>query len=233
MVDEKRDRLIGMFGRIANGYDRMNSILSMGLHHGWRKFAIRECELPKEPRLLDVAVGTCDFAIEAVKSGGIALGVDPCAPMLVEGFEKLRRLGLERRIRLVVGQAEALPVPDNTFDAATIGFALRNVSDIDKTFSEMARAVKPGGRVVALEISKPRNPVFRPLFFLYFYHVSPLVAQLFGGEGIAYHYLPNSLRQFRTREELCDSMKRAGLVDVHFHDLSFGMVCVHVGSKPV
>ncbi len=233
MVDEKRDRLIGMFGRIANGYDRMNSILSMGLHHGWRKFAIRECELPGEPRLLDVAVGTCDFAIEAVKSGGSALGVDPCAPMLAEGFEKLRRLGLERKIRLVVGQAEALPVPDDTFDAATIGFALRNVSDIDKTFSEMSRAVKPGGKVVALEISKPRNALFRPLFFLYFYHVSPLVAQLFGGEGVAYHYLPNSLRQFRTREELCDSMKRAGLVDVHFHDLSFGMVCVHVGSKPV
>lgn len=230
-TDPKRERLVEMFGRIAHGYDRMNSILSMGMHHAWRRFAVRECELPSRPHVLDVAVGTGDFAIEAIQHGGIAVGVDPCAPMLVEGRRKLARLGLDKRIRLVVGAAEALPVPDNTFDGATIGFALRNVTDIDRTFAEMARAVRPGARVVALEISKPRNPVFRPFFFLYFYHLSPLLAQVFGGDGQAYHYLPNSLKQFRTREELAESMQRAGLVDVHFHDLSGGMVCVHVGTK--
>ena len=152
--------------------------------------------------------------------------------MLREGLPKLARLRLQHRIRLVVGEAEALPVPSSQFDCATIGFGLRNVTDIDQTFREMARAVRPGGKVVALEIAKPRNPVLRQFFFLYFYHVSPWVARALGGDAAAYQYLPNSLKAFKSREELCDSMRRAGLADVHFHDLSGGMVCVHVGTKP-
>ncbi|MBM3460246.1 MAG: ubiquinone/menaquinone biosynthesis methyltransferase, partial [Armatimonadetes bacterium] len=231
-MDTKRDRLVEMFGRIAHEYDRMNSILSMGLHHGWRRIAVRECRLPERPLVLDVAVGTGDFAIEAVGKSGMAVGVDPCAPMLLEGRAKLGRLGLQDRIRLVVGAAEALPVPDNLFDAATIGFALRNVTDIDRTFAEMARAVRPGGRVVALEIAKPQLALLRPLFFLYFYHLSPRVAQLFGGDHQAYHYLPNSLKEFWTREQLIDSMRRAGLVEVEYRDLSGGMTCIYTGTKP-
>lgn len=232
MTESKRERLQNMFGRIAKGYDRLNSILSMGLHHRWRRFAVGECEFPPGGRALDVAVGTADFAIETIRRGGTAVGVDPCEPMLEEGLRKLRRLGLEHRVQLVLGEAEALPVPSDTFDCATIGFALRNVTDIDRTFAEMARAVRPGGRVVALEISKPRLPVLRPLFFLYFYHVSPWVARLFGGDPQAYRYLPDSLKKFWEREELCASMERAGLTDVHYHDLHGGMVCVHVGTRP-
>lgn len=221
-----------MFGRIARGYDRLNSVISMGMHHGWRRFAVRECEFPVGGRALDVAVGTADFAIETIAPGGTAVGVDLCEPMLREGLVKLREMGLGERIRLVAGEAEALPVPSNSFDSATIGFALRNVTDIDQTFAEMARAIRPGRKVVALEISKPQNPLFRPFFFLYFYHLSPRLAQLFGGDAQAYHYLPNSLKQFKTRDELCASMRRAGLEDVHYHDLSGGMVCVYVGTKP-
>jgi demethylmenaquinone methyltransferase/2-methoxy-6-polyprenyl-1,4-benzoquinol methylase len=231
-MESKRDRVRSMFGRVAKGYDRLNSVLSMGLHHGWRRFAVRECEFPAGGRALDVAAGTGDFAIETIRRGGTAVGVDVCEPMLREGLPKLRRLGLADRVRLVVAEAEALPVPSNAFDSATIGFALRNVTDIDQTFAEMARAVKPGGRVVALEIAKPRNPVLRPLFFLYFYHLSPWVARILGGDPQAYQYLPNSLKAFKTREELADSMRHAGLTDVHYHDLSGGMVCVHVGTKP-
>ena len=221
-----------MFGRVARGYDRLNTVLSMGLHHYWRRFAVRECEFPAGGRALDVAAGTGDFAIETIGKGGTAIGVDICEPMLREGLPKLRRLGLADRIHLTVGEAEALPVPSDHFDSATIGFALRNVTDIDATFAEMARAVRPGGKVVALEIAKPRNPVLRQFFFLYFYHVSPWVARALGGDAAAYQYLPNSLKAFKSREELCDSMRRAGLADVHFHDLSGGMVCVHVGTKP-
>jgi len=232
-METKRERVRAMFGRVAGRYDYLNSILSMGLHHGWRRFSVRECRFPPGGRALDVAVGTGDFAIEMVAPGGEAVGVDPCEPMLQEGLKKLARLGLDRRIRLVLGEAEALPVPSNHFDCATIGFALRNVTDIDLTFAEMARAVRPGGRVVALEIAKPRIALLRWGFFLYFYHVSPWVARLFGGDPQAYHYLPNSLKEFKTREELAASMQRAGLEDVHYHDLSGGMVCVHVGSKPV
>ena len=232
MTESKRDRVRAMFGRVAKGYDRLNSVLSMGLHHGWRRFAVRECAFPPGGRALDVAVGTGDFAIETVKNDGTALGVDVCEPMLQEGRHKLERLGLGGRIRMVAAEAEALPVPDDSFDSATIGFALRNVIDIDRTFAEMARAVRPGGKVVALEIAKPRNPVLRPLFFFYFYHLSPWVARILGGDPQAYQYLPNSLKSFKSRDELCDSMRRAGLADVHYHDLSGGMVCVHVGTKP-
>ena len=232
MTETKRERVRTMFGRVAKGYDRLNTILSMGLHHSWRRFAVRECCFPPGGRALDVAVGTGDFAIETIGATGTAVGVDICEPMLREGLPKLRKLGLERRVRLIVGEAEALPVLSNHFDSATIGFALRNVTDIDQTFAEMARALRPGGKVVALEIAKPRNPVLRQFFFLYFYHLSPWVAQLLGGDPAAYQYLPNSLKAFKTREELCASMRRAGLEDVHFHDLSGGMVCVHVGTKP-
>ena len=230
--ESKRDRVRAMFGRVARGYDRLNSVLSMGLHHGWRKFAVRQCRFPEGGRALDVAVGTGDFAIETIGKTGTAVGVDVCEPMLLEGQPKLRRLGLADRISLVVGEAEALPVLSDHFDCATIGFALRNVTSIDETFAEMARAVRPGGRVVALEIAKPRNPVLRPFFFLYFYHLSPWVARALGGDPQAYQYLPNSLKAFATRDELCASMKRAGLVEVQYHDLSGGMVCVHVGTVP-
>jgi demethylmenaquinone methyltransferase / 2-methoxy-6-polyprenyl-1,4-benzoquinol methylase len=230
--ESKRDRVRAMFGRVAKRYDWFNSVLSMGLHHGWRRFAVRECEFPPGGRALDVAVGTGDFAIETIKAGGTAVGVDVCEPMLQEGRRKLERLGLERRIRLVVAEAEALPVPSDSFDSATIGFALRNVTDVDQTFAEMARAVRPGGKVVGLEITRPQNPILRWLFSFYFYRLSPWIARLLGGDAQAYQYLPNSVRTFKTREELCESMRRAGLVDVHYHDLSGGMICVHVGTKP-
>ncbi len=229
--DSKRERVRTMFGRVARGYDRLNGVLSMGLHHSWRRFAVRECEFPAGGRALDVAAGTGDFAIETIRAGGSAVAVDVCEPMLREGRPKLRQLGLESRIHLVVGEAESLPVASGRFDAATIGFGLRNVSNIDATFSEMARAVRPGGKVVALEIAKPRNPILRPLFFFYFYHLSPWVARMLGGDAQAYSYLPNSLKSFVSREELSASMTRAGLTDVHFHDLSGGMVCVHVGTR--
>src|SRR3569623_1127808 len=128
-METKRDRVRAMFGRVARNYDYLHSVLSMGLHHRWRRFAVRECEFPAGGRALDVAAGTGDFAIETIKRGGDAVGVDVCEPMLQEGLKKLARLGLGGRIRLVAAEAEALPVPSNHFDSATIGFGLRNVTD--------------------------------------------------------------------------------------------------------
>jgi demethylmenaquinone methyltransferase/2-methoxy-6-polyprenyl-1,4-benzoquinol methylase len=228
----KREVLKVMFGRIAPGYDRFNTLLSFGQHHRWRRFAARQCCFPEGGLALDVAVGTADFALEVIGRSGRAIGVDPCELMMQVGREKLRRAGAAERVLMMAGEAEHLPVASDRFDCATIGFALRNVTDIDRTFQEMARAVRPGGRVVTLEIAKPRIPVFAPLFFLYFYRISPLMAALLGGDWEAYHYLPDSLKSFRSREELADSMRAAGLVDVHWHDLSGGSVVVHVGTKP-
>jgi demethylmenaquinone methyltransferase / 2-methoxy-6-polyprenyl-1,4-benzoquinol methylase len=221
-----------MFGRIAPGYDFFNSLLSFGQHHRWRRFSARQCRFPEGGLALDVAIGTGDFALEVIGSTGRAIGVDPCEPMMQAGFEKLAHRGAADRVLMVAGEAENLPVASNRFDCATIGFALRNVTDIDATFREMTRALRPGGRVVALEIAKPRIPVFAPLFFLYFYRLAPLLAGLFGGDWEAYHYLPNSLKTFKSREELADSMRRAGLEEVRWYDLSGGSVAVHVGTKP-
>jgi demethylmenaquinone methyltransferase/2-methoxy-6-polyprenyl-1,4-benzoquinol methylase len=230
--ETKRERVRAMFGRIARGYDRLNTILSLGMHHGWRRIAVRQCELRPGGWGLDVATGTADFAIEMLGRGGRVIGVDPAEPMLAVGAEKLRRGGMADRVQLLVGEAERLPVASERFDCATIGFALRNVTDIDRTFAEMARAVRPGGRVVALEIARPRGALFRPIFLLYFYRISPRLARLFGGDAQAYQYLPDSLKTFQSREELADAMRRAGLADVRIHDLSGGSVCVHVGRKP-
>jgi demethylmenaquinone methyltransferase/2-methoxy-6-polyprenyl-1,4-benzoquinol methylase len=227
----KRDRVREMFGRIAPGYDRLNSVLSLGMHHRWRRFAARQCMLPPGGRALDVGMGTADFAIATIGGDGTALGVDPCAPMLHVGREKLRSLGLESRVRMVVGESEHLPVPDAEFDCATIGFTLRNVTDVDSTFAEMARAVRSGGKVVSLEIVAPEG-ILRPFFSLYFYHLSPWLAALFGGDRHAYRYLPASVKAFQTRAQLVESMQRAGLVDIRVHDLNGGLVCVHVGTKP-
>jgi demethylmenaquinone methyltransferase / 2-methoxy-6-polyprenyl-1,4-benzoquinol methylase len=229
---EKRLVLREMFGRIAPGYDRLNSVLSFGQHHRWRRFAARQCRFPRDGLALDVAVGTADFALDVIGVHGKAVGIDPCVPMMQAGREKIAQRGAAGRVLLVAGEAEQLPVASDRFDCATIGFALRNVTDIDQTFREMARAIRPGGRVVALEIAKPRVPGFAPLFFLYFYRISPLMARLFGGESEAYHYLPNSLKIFKSREELAESMRRAGLEEVRWYDLSGGSVAVHVGTKP-
>ncbi len=221
-----------MFGRIAGSYDRLNTLLSFGMHHGWRRFAVQQCGLPPDGLALDVATGTADFALEFAKAGGRALGVDPCAPMLAIGREKLLAARAGGRVALVVGEAERLPVPDGRFDCAAIGFGLRNVTDIDQTLVELARAVRAGGRVVALECAKPRGALFRSLFLFYFYRVAPRLARVFGGDRAAYQYLPDSLKRFKSREELAASMGRAGLREVKVHDLSGGSVTVHVGVKP-
>jgi demethylmenaquinone methyltransferase/2-methoxy-6-polyprenyl-1,4-benzoquinol methylase len=228
----KRERVVAMFARLAPGYDRLNTVLSFGLHHRWRRVAVRCCAFPPGGRALDVGAGTADFIIATIGGSGTALGVDPCEPMLRVGWEKLRQRGIGERVGLVVGEAERLPVPDDAFDCATIGFTLRNVTDVDATFREMARAVKPGGRVVSLEIAKPEGWPMRPLFFFYFYRLSPWLAQAFGGERQGYEYLPDSLKAFKSRAELADIMRRAGLTDIRILNLTGGVVCVHVGTKP-
>jgi len=227
----KRERVREMFGRVAARYDRLNSLLSFGQHHRWRRIAVRHCRFPRGGLALDVGAGTGDFALETIGEHGRAVAVDPCAPMLAAGLPKIRARA-PGRVQLVVGEAEHLPVASDRFDCATTGFVLRNVTDVQATFCEMARAVKPGGRVVALEIARPRHALFAPIFACYFYRLSPWLARLFGGDPDAYRYLPHSVKEFHTREELAEMMRRAGLVDVYWVDLNFGSITLHVGTKP-
>jgi len=222
-----------LFASIAPRYDLLNSILSFNCHKRWRAFAVRQCRLSPGDAALDVCAGTLDLAIELSKvvgPTGRVVGVDFCRPMLDIGRRKLekRRIG---NVFPVEGNAERLPVPSNSFQAAIIGFALRNVASVENTLAEMARVVEPGGRVVSLELARLEKPVFGWLYRLYFYHILPVVGGAINGRREPYKYLPESLKHFCSREELSRIMQKVGLGDVRVYNLAGGAVAVHVGTK--
>jgi demethylmenaquinone methyltransferase/2-methoxy-6-polyprenyl-1,4-benzoquinol methylase len=180
---------------------------------------------------IDVATGTGDFAIDlarAVGDSGRVVATDFCEPMLEVAKVKTER---HRSIELALANAESLPYEDNTFDCATIGFALRNVASVQAAITEMARVIKPGGRVVSLEMVRPTRPVITPLWRLYFFRVMPRLAQTFGAKREPYDYLPESVARFHSREELAEVFRDCGLVEVTSRALMLGLVCIHMGIK--
>ncbi|MDO8682560.1 MAG: bifunctional demethylmenaquinone methyltransferase/2-methoxy-6-polyprenyl-1,4-benzoquinol methylase UbiE [Armatimonadota bacterium] len=229
---EAKDRYVqGLFAAIAPKYDLLNSIISFNRHKAWRRFAVGKALLKEGDAALDVAAGTGDFSIELAKSvgqNGEVVAVDFCAPMAGVGR---RKTSAHSNIHWSMGDAMSLPFASNTFDCATIGFALRNVSDAPRAISEMVRVVKPGGRVISLEINRPVSALFKPFWSVYFYGLLPGIAGLFGGKRDAYTYLPASVKRFYTRQELTQIMMDAGLRDVKVYDLTMGVVCAHVGVK--
>ena len=230
---DKEQYVERLFASIAPRYDLLNSILSFNRHKRWRAFGARECRLSPGDKAIDVCAGTMDFAIELSKivgPSGMVLGVDFCRPMLNIGREKLRENDI-RNVEIVEGNAERLPVASNSFRAATIGFALRNVASVEQTLAEMARVVSPGGRVVSLELARPAGPVFRRIYSLYFKYGLPLIGGLVNRDRGPYEYLPSSVARFCSREELCRIMEKIGLVDVHVKDLTSGVVTAHTGTK--
>jgi demethylmenaquinone methyltransferase / 2-methoxy-6-polyprenyl-1,4-benzoquinol methylase len=229
----KEEYVEELFASIAPRYDMLNSLLSFNRHKYWRSFSVRQCRLSQGDRALDVAAGTLDFAVELSKTVGPAgevVAVDFCRPMLDFGRQKIQRQCITN-ISLIEGNAEHMPVPSNSFRAATIGFALRNVADVERTIAEMARAVEPGGRVVCLELARPQGPIFKHIYNLYFNQILPCVGGLVSRTDGPYAYLPASLRSFCTREELVGVMEKVGLADIEVHDLTGGIVAVHVGTK--
>ena len=235
MADKpSKEQYIGeLFASIAPRYDMLNSLLSFNRHKYWRSFSVRQCRLSQGDRALDVAAGTLDVAVELTKAvgpSGEVVAVDFCRPMLDLGRQKIQRRCIAN-ISLIEGNAEHIPVPSNSFRAATIGFALRNVADVERTIAEMTRAVEPGGRVVCLELARPQGPVFKHVYNLYFNRILPFVGGLVSRRHGPYAYLPASLRSFHTREELVGIMEKVGLADIEVHDLTGGIVAVHAGTK--
>ena len=223
-----------MFASIARRYDLLNSLLSFNQHRYWRRFAVAKCGLWPGDAALDVGAGTGDLAIElsrAVDRNGRVVGVDFCRPMLDVGAEKLNRKGIEN-VRLLEGNAERLPVPSDSFRAAATAFTLRNVVSIETALAEMTRTVAPGGRVVVLELARPRGAVFSRIFDLYFHRILPLIGGAVNRRRGPYDYLPASVASFVSREELKAAMENVGLADVKVYDLTGGIVTVHVGTKP-
>jgi demethylmenaquinone methyltransferase/2-methoxy-6-polyprenyl-1,4-benzoquinol methylase len=216
-----------MFDRIASFYDVMNSVMTAGLHHRWRARAADLAALGPGDRALDVATGTGDLAVELARRvgpGGEVIGSDFSEEMLALARRKAPELRFEW------GNALELPYPDDSFDAATVGFGARNFSDLDRGLSEMARVVRPGGRVVVLEITTPQRPPLSTFFRVWFDRIVPLLGRL-TGETLAYSYLPSSVRRFPAPDGLAAAMARAGLGDIRWILTAGGIIAIHVGTK--
>src|SRR5438094_631442 len=230
----KRTYVQRLFGRIARVYDPMNRLMSFGLDRRWRVFAARYLALSTGELGLDLGAGTADLSIEVIRNSGLGtrmIGMDITPEMLEVGRIKVARLGLEDRIDLRVGDAEHIDLPDNSVDGCCSAFTVRNLTDIRQGFREMLRVVRPGSRVVCLEISHPPGKIFGSLFYLYFYKLAPLFGTIIGKAFEEYSYLPNSLTTFPDAPALKAIMEEVGWSDVRFYRLSGGIVAVHVGTK--
>jgi demethylmenaquinone methyltransferase/2-methoxy-6-polyprenyl-1,4-benzoquinol methylase len=225
-----------MFDRIAGLYDVMNSVMTAGLHHQWRRRAADLAAVGPGDRALDVATGTGDLAVELagrVGPEGAVIGSDFSEEMLANARRKVagHPSAAVAGIRFEWGNALELPYGDGEFAAATVGFGARNFSDLEQGLREMTRVVRPGGRVVILEITTPQRPPLSTFFGLWFDHLVPLLGKV-AGDSQAYDYLPSSVKRFPGPPELAATMQRAGLTDLRWILTAGGIIAIHVGTRP-
>ncbi len=221
-----------MFDRVAGNYDALNSVMTAGLHHRWRERAAAKAELSAGDSALDICCGTGDLALELarrVTPGGHVVGSDFSEPMLDLAREK----AAERQaagVRFEWGDALQLPYDGERFDAVTVGFGVRNLADLDRGLSEMARVLKPGGRAVILEITQPTRPPLSVFYSLWFDRIVPLLGA-FSSDPEAYSYLPESVRSFPSPAGLAEKMDRAGFERIRYTVLAGGIIAIHSGAR--
>lgn len=235
-MNEKAQYVHSVFESIAEEYDKMNNIISFGSHIAWRNYTMKQMNIQPGQSALDVACGTADWTIalaQAVGPTGRVVGLDFSQNMLDVGVYKVSKSDVGSVVKLVNGDAMHLPYEDNTFDYATIGFALRNVPDIQTVLNEMRRVVKPGGKIVSLEVSKPPFIPYRKLFYLYFYNILPLIAKMTIDKYEQYAWLPQSLTNFPDSKELAEMFQKAGLDPVQVKLFMGGVAAMHMGTKPL
>ncbi|WKZ32675.1 MAG: bifunctional demethylmenaquinone methyltransferase/2-methoxy-6-polyprenyl-1,4-benzoquinol methylase UbiE [Thermodesulfobacteriota bacterium] len=231
---EKEKKVREVFDSVAQRYDLMNDLMSFGIHRLWKRFVASEAGLRPGQSALDVAGGTADIALlmaDRVGSEGSVVVFDINGEMLKVGRDKCVDRGYLSNIRFAQGNAEEIPFEDNTFHCATVGFGIRNVTHLDRALSEMTRVVKPGGKVICLEFSRPESALLRKAYDLYSFSFIPSVGEMITGNRSAYEYLPESIRKFPPQEELKKMMQDAGLWKVKYHNLLNGIAAVHVGVK--
>lgn len=234
MKQTKEERVHHVFETIYNRYDFMNSVISFQRHKSWRKDTMKRMNVQPGQQALDVCCGTADWTIalaDAVGKSGKVYGLDFSKNMLKVGDEKIEELGLSQAT-LLHGNAMDLPFDDNTFDFVTIGFGLRNVPDYMQVLKEMARVVKPGGKVICLETSQPTMPVFRQLYYAYFSYIMPVLGKVFAKSYDEYSWLQESAKDFPGQKELAKMFEQAGLVDVIVKPYTGGVSAMHMGTKP-
>jgi demethylmenaquinone methyltransferase/2-methoxy-6-polyprenyl-1,4-benzoquinol methylase len=223
------------FNSVADHYDFMNTLLSFGIHLIWKRHAAAKLALKPGERVLDVCGGTGDLAELAAnrvgKSGRVVV-YDINRAMMEAGRRRFRATPMERRLRWVQGDAEAIAFPAASFDAAMVGFGIRNVTRMENGFAEMLRILKPGGRMLCLEFSKPTAPLFRQLYDLYSFHVMPLLGEVLAGSRQAYTHLPETIRLFPLPDELSRLLETIGYERVAHWKLTNGIAVIHIGYKP-
>ncbi|MFI5148605.1 MAG: bifunctional demethylmenaquinone methyltransferase/2-methoxy-6-polyprenyl-1,4-benzoquinol methylase UbiE [Bacteroidia bacterium] len=228
----KKAQVASMFDNIARRYDLLNQILSLGIHKSWRRKAVNMLKASSPGLLLDIATGTGDFAIEALRLyPEKIIGVDISEGMLTCGREKLKKLGLDSKIELQTGDSENLSFPENTFDAITVGFGVRNFENLEKGLAGMLRVLKPGGRAVILEFSKPRGFPVKQVYFFYFRYVTPLIGRLFSRDHRAYSYLNESVEAFPDGQNFIHILEKLGYRQCSFYPLSFGIATIYQAIK--
>ncbi len=231
---EKARHVRAVFDSVAGKYDLMNDLMSAGVHRLWKRYALSQTGLRPGQRALDVAGGTGDLAAgmaEQVGERGLVVLSDINDSMLEVGRNRLLDRGLLRNVRCAIANAECLPFDDGSFDCVTIAFGLRNVTDKPAALASMRRVLRPGGRLLVLEFSKPVVPGLKPVYDAYSFNVLPWLGRRIAGDSDSYQYLAESIRRFPDQPTLKGMMEAAGLEDVRFHNLSGGIVALHKGFR--
>lgn len=222
-----------MFDNIAKRYDFLNHFLTLNIDKTWRKKAVKQLQTKKQAIYLDIASGTGDLAIAIAKRKNPkqVIGIDISEGMLEIGREKVKRLGLDSIISLQLDNSESLPFNNNLFDAATIGFGIRNFENSDKGLKEIYRVLKTNGELVILEFSRPQNTIIRWIYDIYFRHVLPFIGKLLSKHSSAYNYLPESVIHFPYGQEFVNMMDKSGFKDITYQSLTFGIAMIYRGIK--
>jgi len=231
---EKAKRVRAVFDSVAGKYDLMNDLMSAGIHRLWKRFALAQTGLRTGQSALDVAGGTGDLAAgmaRQVGETGLVVLSDINSAMLAVGRDRLLDEGLLGNVRCAIADAERLPFADASFDCVTIGFGLRNVTDKAAALASMRRVLKPGGRLLVLEFSKPLIPVLRSAYDVYSFSILPWLGRRVAGDADSYRYLAESIRRFPDQQALLEMMRDAGLEDCRHHNLSGGIVALHKGYR--
>ncbi len=232
--DEKAGLVAGVFHSVAEKYDLMNDVMSFGIHRLWKRYTIEASAVRPGHRVLDIAGGTGDLSASfsrLVGDQGLVVLSDINDSMLKVGRDKLRDSGIAGNIDFAQANAEALPFPDNSFDRITIAFGLRNVTDKDKALRSMQRILKPGGKLLVLEFSKPLLPLLSKAYDAYSFSLLPMLGKLVAGDAESYRYLAESIRMHPDQESLRQMMLEAGFDEARYTNLTGGIVALHQGMK--
>jgi len=228
----KKVQVAAMFDSIAARYDFLNHFLSFGIDKGWRRKAIKLLKAYQPKQMLDIATGTGDFAIEALKLDPEKItGVDISTGMLAEGRKKMERLGVDGKVVLIEGDSENLPFEAETFEAITVAFGVRNFENLAKGLEEMHRVLRPGGVTCVLEFSRPRSFPMKQLYHFYSFRILPYWGRFFSKDRTAYNYLPESVQAFPDGSDFLAYMRNAGFKNTREYRLTFGIATIYLGDK--